>query len=279
MTLKTTFGSSADKTGIQGDFVKELQKHFKQPDTITAVLDTLEKLELPVPLNKAQYVSGCEGALLFLNDAALVIRIEKSEDLVEDQVDRINNSRWVLRPLAEKEAGEAIIEICPGIGLMKHRCDYEELKETLDEHDIEFWDDDMRNTGVLPIGSDDFPEGHPVVMDRLAVRHRRCDVATLEKPIAEDDPQEILYAGLKQAFQDVWPEGNDAPTAGGMQRFYQACKKAKQDGILCVGWLEHRPNDRTQGFAENAANAYATLLEQKNATQKKQTLKTSAFLK
>lgn len=51
MTMKTTFGESADKAGMKGDFVKELQKHFKQPDTITAVLDTLEKLELPIPLN------------------------------------------------------------------------------------------------------------------------------------------------------------------------------------------------------------------------------------
>ena len=101
------------------DFVHYLQCKFGDNATACAVLDTFEKMGIPAPESLDGFRNGAEGFLVFLNPYGVVIRIEQKSDFKESYVtpDRIDDSPWVLKPLASIDAGNAIIEVCPGCSL------------------------------------------------------------------------------------------------------------------------------------------------------------------
>lgn len=73
----------------------------------------------------------------------------------------------------------------------------------------------------------------------------------------ENNPQELLYGGLRRAFQEAWPDPSVSPDPAKMENFWQQVREAKTEGRLVAGWNE-RPADgilnKTYGATINAEN-------------------------
>ncbi|MCE9506994.1 MAG: hypothetical protein K8R48_01585 [Alphaproteobacteria bacterium] len=95
-------------------FCAFLTKKFDRA-TAVKVIESFKKMDLPPPQDEKEFLVGSDGCLVFLNKYGLVMRIETAD--LEDSkwgADRINDSGWILNPLATIDAGKAIVEICPG---------------------------------------------------------------------------------------------------------------------------------------------------------------------
>lgn len=257
------------------DFVHYLQYKFGDDATVCAVLDAFEKMGISVPESKNEFMEGTEGALVFLNRYGLVIRIELEGGFVlSPMLDRINNSPWILKPIASIKAGKnSVIEICPGCFLEKDRKKVYYLINQLCKQNINFCDYSLSNIGRIPVKTSRFPEGIPVVIDRLSVENltkniafvRRALVAKMTKGVAfvhksmviklaeniapvrrsleifeeareAAEVQEELYKPLRQAFDTAWPD-NQEPDTQKMKQFWKLCQSYKEEeGKLVAGW-------------------------------------------
>lgn len=172
-----------------------------------AVIDVYDRLGLPLPVLD-ETAPGTEGWLVFINDYGLVLRVETVQRFESRKAfDRINNDPDILQPLVTIPAGDYIAEFCPGVAFGKHG-DNVDLGRGLAARGIEFWDDNLCNVGRVPVHSVEFPEGKPVVIDRLAVRYMhhpnlspRSWSAWLSNAGKSVDVQAEFYAPLRAAFQ------------------------------------------------------------------------------
>jgi hypothetical protein len=193
---------------------------------------------LPVPESSDEFMEGTEGGLVFLNKYGLVMRIEA---IIPGNCfctpERVNDSGWVLQPLASLEAGLAMVELCPGTHLERHYSNSERLRDQLRRERIDFWDDGTRNCGVLPVKTLRFPEGVTVVIDRLAVKRLSQSTAPIAQAFKEEAQeaaaaQEKLYAPLREALKAALPDARK------MKQFWELCESYVRDGKLVSGWNE-----------------------------------------
>ncbi len=211
------------------------------------VLEVFDRLGLPAPRSGKEFLAGAEGGLVFLNQYGLVIRIEHSDpENGRFGWSRVDDSGWVLRPLAGIEAGHAYVEICPGCNLEQDARKIDYLKVRLEEQQIDFWDRWLVNIGRVPVCTEQFPEGMPVVIDRLAV----CALTEGAKPAAEAlaqeaqdaaEVQETLYAPLRTALEEAWPDKEGPSDAKKMQAFWRLCAQYVGDGKMVAGWNQAEP--------------------------------------
>ncbi|MCE9506992.1 MAG: hypothetical protein K8R48_01575 [Alphaproteobacteria bacterium] len=224
-------------------FLVYLRQTFDQ-NTAQKVAESFQKLGLPLPQDEKEFLMGTEGGLVFLNRYGMVIRIENSDSARSPfKADRINDSPWILQPLASIDAGKAIIELCPGCHFNDNSGDTAYLHDALLKEGHAFWDGGLDNVGLLPVKTPRFPEGIPIVIDRLAVRKLTESIdgvrlALLNIEINDDEireaaeAQERLYAPLRRAFDEGWLD------KGKMPRFWALCRECVQEGKLVAGWNE-----------------------------------------
>jgi hypothetical protein len=196
---------------------------------------------LPMPKDKTEFLDGTEGALLFLNKYGVTIRIEKTDTHADGYtVDRINDSGWIVKPLATINAGKATIEIIPGTHLEKDIAKDKYLHDELRHQNVGYFDRGVRNIGRLPITTPTFPEGVPVIIDRLAVRKLMDSTAPIaealknKQSLEAEQAQEKLYGPLRKTFETAWPEPQK------MQQFWQQCEQGVKEGKLVAGWNEYK---------------------------------------
>lgn len=220
------------------DFFSFLKERFDR-DTALRVIAAFDKIKLPPPEDRNEFLAGTEGALLFLNRQGLVIRIEiadtKAGTFDSDRVD----SGWVLKPLATLKAGNAVIEICPGCVVdTKDEKTYADLSQKLEAEDINFWDFNSGNVGRLPFKISYFPKGVPVVIDRLAVRKVTGGTFKISQKLKERSlrmaaraakAQDDVFKPLRQALDEGY--GTDQ-----IQKFWALCEKYVEDKLLVAGW-------------------------------------------
>jgi hypothetical protein len=216
------------------DFEQRLTTYF-DVETCVRVQAMLSDLGLPLPDKKETFMTARKGALLFLEDYGVVIRIE-SKPTPHGNNARINNSDWVLQPLVSLPAGKALIEICPGCAPATTMEQAEFVNKQLKKEGINYADIQLVNTGLLPFKTPAFPDGIPVVIDRLAVNRFKHTLAPLKAHFSKTPPQKSLYTPLKNAFHAAWPEGQAHPDPEKMQNFWQFCTKNVTTGILVAGW-------------------------------------------
>jgi len=257
------------------DFARYLQSKFDH-ETARSVLKAFQQVGLPAPEKYEEFFMGKEGVLVFLNQYGIAIRIETIEKEEKYWLLRVNDSPWILQPVASIPAAKAIIEICPGCTVSKgHEPksgeigeEPEFLKSRLGEEGIDFWDTQIVNTGYLPIATPLFHKGIPVVIDRLAVAKLKEGVSVVKnllskaQKIAEakevTEATKRFYGPLQQLFSEAWTDAQK------MQKFWSLCEKYVQDGKLIAGWNEKITDDlfiRKTEYAADTAKKYAARLQ------------------
>lgn len=241
------------------DFCAYLTEKFGR-ETAAQVVESFQKMGLPAPQKEDEFMEGAEGGLVFLNKYGLSIRIE-SADFPKDEwkPDRINDSGWVIQPLATLQAGSAIIEICPGCNLASNRDYLTHLKGNLESQGSKFFDVRISNIGHLPVKSPSFPDGVPVVIDRLAVQRLTNDIKPASEAIkllAEEAAlaQKTLYAPLREAFAAGYQGGK-------MDNFWNMCRQYVAEGKLVAGWTQASESSGKPYNAARSAKTYALKCE------------------
>lgn len=222
---------------VSARFVSDLARVFKSERRALAVVGALRELQVPLPQGGREYFVAAEGLVIFSNLTGTAIRIEKPDHKCEDRLDRINDSQRVLAPLGTASLGFAVIEIVPGY-IAEHDPEKSKAlqKHLREKEDIEYWDEGVRNTGMLPYYTAEEPDGFAVVGDRLAVRRLR-ESGVQEGP----DVQGMLYGKLRRLFH-----------AGDRGAFWQEALRAKEAGTLIAGWNGAPDSKETQRVRESA---------------------------
>lgn len=213
-------------------------------DGISHLLKAIKSMGLPVPDGKTA-LPGSEGPIIFMDDHGVVLRIEAKESMFSYK--RIDHPS-ILQPIASRSIGDNyILEICPGCHGSKDQTLSAKLAKDLRVDGVYYADQQVGNNGYLPIKSPEFPNGVPVVIDRLAVEWLNREVEPVRKAL-EDDPQQKLYADLRQSFAQAWPEDAELPDTDKMKEFWQLCRQAKYEGRLVSGWV--LPDGEEPRFAD-----------------------------
>ena len=235
-------------------------------DTVTAILGAVEKLQLPLPDDNVEFLRAYEGALFFSNDYGMVVRIEALDENIKlgrtdpMPIQRVNDNPWILQPIGSVTAGNAIIEICPGVHTTDNGRDLDNIEAALRRTGAKLYDAGCSNLGRLPIATPEFPDGIPVVIDRLAVKRLTGSTRNIARAIenmgVDIAPQKTLYADLKKKFRHAWPKGADAPHPERMLEFWAAMRQARAAGILVAGWNEKIKDEYKIIDARISAAAY-----------------------
>lgn len=214
--------------------------------TVQAILDALTHLQLPLPEHNVEFIRAYEGAIFCSNDYGMVVRIEpvdtalKMNVLRNREISRIDDNPWILQPIGSITAGSAVIEICPGVHTTDRNRDLDVLDDGLRDTGACFYDLSSSNAGRLPLKTPAFPDGIPVVIDRLAVKRLSAKTRKIRHALTKmqlaASPQQTLYADLQAKFRDAWPPGVATPDAAKMHNFWHAMRDAKDKGILVAGW-------------------------------------------
>ena len=247
------------------DFCNYLRARF-DAQTTSRVLAVFDKLGLPPPESWREFIEGTQGALVFLNPYGLVFRIEQADPRQGGYpADRVNDLPWVIQPLASINAGQAVVEICPGCALQDDTMVSHWLADRLYKRGVHYWDKHWSNTGKLPATTPSFPKGIPVVIDRLAVR--RLHQSTMETarllPTVTREGHEAriavtaLYQPLRHAFESAW---FDKVRAEGQKAFLDICRQYVAEGKLVAGWNDANGRDGKPVQARKSAVVYATRL-------------------
>jgi len=246
--LQIAFGVAADNKQPATLFAVSLQQNnLFDSQTARAIIDTFQQLGLPVPQRDNEFMHGSEGRIIFLNDYGLVIRIEENNS-------RINDSPWVLQPIASIKAGAATIEICPGVHFEPDEKDKDALSKLALQDGLKFWDAGAKNMGRLPVKTPHFPEGVPVVIDRPSVFRLPEGGQEITEAAPEDKAKyneavlaQKRYEPLQNLFKKCWPDTQK------MKKFWQECESFQQQGKLVAGWNESADSKINEGKTYDAA--------------------------
>ncbi|MDD9900336.1 MAG: hypothetical protein OXT65_05105 [Alphaproteobacteria bacterium] len=217
-------GETMKGYGVSGETAQKVEKAF-------------ELMGLPVPDDNDQFVRGREGILLFDDAHGVVVRIEYTDqgrsgyDLM-----RANDSAWVVQPLATVDAGEMLIEICPGFKPETDGERVEQLKGLMAHEGYNFADAGLRNMGRMPISTPTFPDGVPMSIDRAVVNKLEEGLRPVVDKIVDLVRKEVmnaqreLYAPVRREFAQGWPKPEK------MKDFWKKCRDFVQEGKCAAGW-------------------------------------------
>lgn len=259
MGIKDSLNAVFRKKDDSDYFIRYLRTQF-DAETADEVIVMIRKLLLPLPQDGKELLAGREGGLIFSNDYGVVIRIEHREPQLMGDLLRVNDNPWVLRPLGSFAAGTAVIEICPGCHSAKSEAQAEQVEEYLKKTGLAYWDCGMHNTGLLPFQTVLFPDGMPIVIDRLAVSKLEAGLKDIKAALAaarlDNDPQETLYKELYTSLLNACPSGSNTPDPQKMKDFWQLCRQKTNEGLLIAGWNEDRDDPFKLKEARRSASTY-----------------------
>lgn len=245
-------------------------------NTVSRVKDVLQAMGLPLPADGA-IVSGAVGTLIPLDQYGLILRIEQSDSkLAVGQ--RVDAHPMVLQPLGQRQLTDgAVLEICAGCRMTDKEEYSRLLAERLPQTGVDFWDDGVTNIGLLPFTTPEYPEGVPVVIDRLAVDKLGAGVAPVKDALLAFGLQEdmqVRYQPLKDAFSAAWPQDADVPDTTAFARFFKVAEEFKSRGELVAGWAAQDNKNSGDSFEDaksrkvaDAGETYAQQITAKGLTR------------
>ena len=128
----------------------------------------INSLNLPIPQTRDQFFEGKEGILLFAEEYGMVVRLETATAQVTEQV---NQSPFILPALVQFAHGNMNLEVCPSVETPVTGRAAFWLADRLKEDGLMMDGDELdpRNCGYLPIKTDEWPDGIPIVLDRSSI--------------------------------------------------------------------------------------------------------------
>lgn len=227
-------------------FDSMLRWRWKDDKTADTVGNILTALHIPFPQREAELLLASEGFLLFDQKHGVVIRIESKKTTCWQRVSHPH----MLEPLGSFDAGKVIVEICPGTHVAREGKPVDTVRHKMLKAGLYFRDPQRANVGMIPLQTPRFPDGVPVIIDRLSVSRFWLvtkpvrDVLGLTRKLsnlfhgATDDFQAAFYGPLRRALQNAGPDiCAGKSTAIQVERFWQLCAKYKREGKLVAGWL------------------------------------------
>ena len=217
----------------------------------------------------------------------------------------------ILQPIASIETENFVVEVVPGVKLGVSSQDVQKMTAKLRKEGIEFWDgitvnnpmanpmikqmvnalnqqvaDSMgdnpvlfdqgsANSAYLPIKTIEFPNGIPVIADRLAAGYVpifQDSGSPLSKLFGKQkEPsaplQDKLYGPLKKAFREAWSDTSKNADPEKMRAFWEKCHQLTQHGhtsevnepVLTAGWASKVASGQItkRSMAEQAAAGYS----------------------
>ena len=217
------------------DFMISMEALFEDEDTANKIKYVFDRMGIPMPYDEDDFLDGTEGALVALNKYGLVIRIEWKDSTNSRCVaNRVNDSGFVLKPIASIDLGDVVMEVCPATEVMSNADHVDDLKDKLKDDGIDYWDCQLNNSGYLPVKTADFPKGIPIVIDRLAVMNLNKSSDRIRTALSKKVEliQDELYSPLRKSFSKEWHSNS------GFKDFFDLCQQFKEDKKLNLGWLE-----------------------------------------
>lgn len=256
-------------------FNQDYESHFKKAlvkkfgaESYAEVSTLLQKLGLPEPEHYSEFFTGRTGVLIFINRYGVVVRIELPENPKEG-INRVNDSAFILKPLATIDLKFAVVEICPGYHIGASDKDVQFLHRALNAEGINLTDGIPRNIGFSPFKTVEFPKGRPTLIDRISVNFLTENIAEIKAALEKQPPitEDIEYAPLVDAFKDAWPEISSMPNAERMRAFWQMCADFKSEGKLVAGWINRQEKSPAFGIGDNYEKKFPVSLNQKLLTR------------
>lgn len=232
---------------VVNTFEQDVIEKFGQ-QSVDEIKGVLQKLQLPLPQGTSEHFPGRTGVHLFIDRYGVAVKIEHKDD-PDRHILRVNTSEWVVKPLATLQLSNAILEICPGCRTNADWDDVQTVSSGLREEGIYFHDSLPANVGFSPIKTPAFPEGRPVLIDRISVSWLSNATREIREALAKKGPapEDEAYAPLVKAFAGAWPQGASAPDAAKMQGFWDLCRRFRNDGKLVAGWASPHSRARSAG--------------------------------
>jgi len=222
-----------------------IERKYKPLDAIF-IKKTVAQLGLPAP-GKNEYMDSDEGAIIFLNDYGIVIRIS-----AQALFDNIQKSHILPKPIGSIGNGRVRVALYPGLYLPNNdTAEWREsaiLSRMLAWSGIYFWDSGTTNMGFFPYNTLLFSRGLPTTFDNGSVydpknslfknrfkpgtqiaSHKQ--VGGLDKTLIEamyKRAQKELYGHLQRSFRLAWPDERRPPDPSKMARFWRVCHRHAQ---------------------------------------------------
>lgn len=211
-------------------------------------------MRLPEPNEKEIHRTQDEGLLLFLNGYGCTVRITPHDRRVDF------DSPNFLKPVFSKSSACFHVAIMPGVECPMGVFDTMHLQIMLkqDQHiSINPADAHIANFGFVPTTR--FPvmldvdrayvkkavlsEACARLWDKIrpvSFRLNRAERSSRLQRFDRQDPQEELYAPLRQIMEMAWPCDADVPDPEGVKEFWRTCLDFRQKGKLVDGWSKSK---------------------------------------
>lgn len=231
----------------------------------------LRRLRWPLPAKGEFFPSVDSGPAVFSNMHALVLRVRAVRKMLPDDP-------HILQPLISFSNDEAAVEIFPGVRFQSSYVsemsspsrdallpqlfqDQVYLKQQLERVGLDYSDAGINNTALLPVYSEAFPAGYPVVGDFGAVEPRpaavwqarreqrawqeRCGVIQPQPldprlEMASVPDQSMLFLPVRRALRDVFAAASsNGAYHQALSMLDDVCQSARNKGFLCASWQHH----------------------------------------
>ena len=243
------------------------------------IKETFEEFGLPYPDNTDQFLSGAAGKLVFLNRYGMLLRIE----LDENHFDRVDDSPFVLPVVKSIRAGKYRVELCLGGKPETDPENVQLVKDLLAADGVDYWDTKVANNGRLPLKTNTFPEGIPIIIDRLAVERHSFSVRGIKRALKslkrklKGNPIKAIrsevseaiqenYGELIKAFDDAWPSNQKHADPVKMKSAWRLAEDLLEQGKITAGWNEVEKGKGS--VAADAAEKYEGRIIQHEAEMK-----------
>lgn len=196
-----------------------------------AVAAFFRAANMPLPRHKEYTITADKGFIVFLDNPACVLRGIKKKRMKKNKLPNL------LRPLFTRDSEDLTINLYPGIRSPITLWDAMKLVARTKKDDYLFWDAKPCNAGYLPLSTEKYPHGIPVVIDQDAVKRFNIGIKSVKETLERNgllsvdpipSPQDDLYAYIRQKFKKAWPTECATPDPVLLNEAWHDCIDASQ---------------------------------------------------
>lgn len=203
------------------NILKPIERQYGTGNALD-LYELFEATNLPIPRSGEYGITSEGGIIFFAEDHGTVMRINSREH------HPVYRHDLVLQPLGSLHTELIKLDISPGINAPAPHADFYELYAALKQSGLKWDDIKIENLGILP-------SGRITIIDTPSVRiNPAAKTAFTPKQSLHQD---AIFANIKAQFKRATKNKEPAEILNeDMKNFWQACKNAKEMGLLKVTW-------------------------------------------